>query len=247
MERGATSGSSRDRNKLKITILLRHPESTKNVAERFSDPDNGEQVTAAGDSQISALVAALSLRLHEHKQSRARIVSANSVRALSLARELSERLYAPLAVSNTLVSIKSDRIAGKLEKQVAADFPAYYHALALYRSGVVSSYDLPHKGQPLRDYEGRVGEILTSLEEAHEEVGIVVAHRSALTAALILYARKYHNYPSNFFGYISLPLASVSIIAHTLKGGSILCVGLTIEQLDQIDRSLERYMSSDFF
>lgn len=225
---------------MQAILLIRHPESIKNAEGTFSSNNNQEVLTETGERQAETLASMLSQSLLHFLGREVRILTADSLRSLFLAELLSQRLGAILEKSNSLISVKAGEISGQSEAEIALKFPEYFRSLTLYRRGVVSSYDLKHKGQPLREYESRVGAIASEFERRSEPVGIIVAHRSAITALLIRYARLYHNYPANYFGYIELPLASLSIVTSSEQHGAIEYVGLAPNELSCLDEVLNR-------
>lgn len=225
---------------MEVIILIRHPESIKNAGELFSSNDNREALTETGEHEARSLARALSRSCSPFSGDGLCILTADSFRSVFLAELLSQRFGISFEANDSLISIKAGEISGKSEEEIAVKFPEYFRSLSLYRRGVVSSYDLGHKGQPLKEYESRIAAIASEFEHRSTPIGIVIAHRSAITALLIRYARLYHNYPSDFFGYIELPLASVSVVIFNEDHGSIEYVGLAVEELSRLDDVFSR-------
>lgn len=193
-------------------FFIRHPETTKNVGEHsFSSDNDDEMLTAGGRQEAAMLVAAMS---ESGRLSGARIVSSPNHRAAGLAQRLANATGWGIEVDTRLAPRHSGAHAGLPESQVAREDPQYFQALSLYRSGVLSAYSIPRRGEPIRDFEARVTAGLLEREEKYETGTLVVfAHRSTITAALMWYARRFHGSHQDHYGYVELALLSVSAVS----------------------------------
>lgn len=201
-------------------LLVRHPETTKNTSMRFAGRDSDDVVTPRGMRQIEDI----SLLARETA-----LVAQTFGPSSSRSRQLVTAIAGSTANSpiwiDGLSSIDGGDISGMLESDVKRVFPEYYYSLDLYRKGVLSSYDLNHTGESLHDFEARIDSALTEIEDADCDIAFVVGHKSALTAGLIRFARRFHGYPEKFFGFVDLPTGSVSGV--DLAARSIEFVGLS--------------------
>jgi broad specificity phosphatase PhoE len=217
--------------KVKKIVFVRHPEATKNLSDKFASKDDDEAVTDLGYRQIDQLGAILSTTVSQASYVKISVVSADSARSIPCGVEIAERLGVRLIRDDRLTSIKAGQIAGVTEEAVSRDMPEYYEKLTMYRRGVISSYKLDHPGERLIDFERRVASSLLEIESSSSTLIIVCAHKSAITAALIRYARMFHDYPKDFFGFVDLPLASLSMVEIQGSKGRIACVGVDAEEI----------------
>ncbi len=191
--------------------LIRHTESTKN---RDGEQFGGAQVNAGLTAEGSQAAESLAQRLPSlgSVEARPAVWTSPERRARDCAVALGRGLGGRVTQEPRFRGIDGGTNAGKSEVEVERDDPVFWQALQLYRSGVLSAYDVPTRGESIRDLERRVGDALEEVEASGVHTGMIVAHRSALTAAIIRYARKLHAYPVEFYGYVELPLASITII-----------------------------------
>lgn len=209
-----------------MLILIRHPESTKNVRNEFAGAADLEQLTEYGrqQSRYVAEVVASALVPVISKRGTPIIVSSRSRRAREFASELATAVGTVAELDDDVRSIDAGNNAGSPESVVRDADPEFFQALTLYRAGVLSSYSIPHRGEQLRHFERRVTAAIDAhLERAAERPLILSAHRSTITAALIHCARLFHGYPAGFFGFVDLPLSCVSVV-ETGPSGRIVSV-----------------------
>lgn len=198
---------------MKMICLVRHVDSQKNRRELF-DADSVEQgLTPQGETEILHLIRSLRELHAEFAPETVQVFSANSDRARQTAQRICGEFRSSLSVVTELTSIGSGPISGMSESDVAGQYPDYMHALELYRSGVVSSANIPrpHGCEGLDAFEHRMARCLNTIAETDCDLGIVVAHRSPITAICILLAREFLSYPKGFFGYIPLPTGSMTL------------------------------------
>jgi broad specificity phosphatase PhoE len=205
-------------------IFIRHPESTKNVSKSFSSHENQEPLTTKGEQQVEDVTKVLRENLSGGQA--ISLYSATSLRAMALSDAIGQVLGIHVTQQMELNSINSGNVAGLNKSQMDKIVPGYFHRMELYESGVVNAYAIDHPGEPLVEFESRLRKLLSSIEEK-DAVAIVVAHKSAITAALIDYARKAGIYPDGFFGYIPLETAQFSIVSIANRVPRIDCVNVS--------------------
>lgn len=215
-----------------LILIYRHPESTKNTEVRFAGVDEADIVTEKGYAEIATANAMLE-GLTQGVNTIA-VYGPGSTRCREAIDAISEVVGVSPIWLDDLVSIRGGLIAGKTEAQVEQELPEYSRQLDVYRHGLISSYDLGHTGEDLHSFEERVSACLRIVEGHDVRIAVVVMHKSAATAALISYARRFHNYPDEFFGYVDLPTGSVSVVDTTQ--GEILRAGAVPSRLlaDQV-------------
>lgn len=195
-------------------LLIRHLESVKNVHLTFSSEKDIEPLTEKGRSETELLADNVK-KISELLKSKNQIVyTANSARAIASANNIREVLDAEMIQLDELVSIKY-KAMGISEDNLAKDDPKFLNQLNLYRAGLFSSYNIetPRGSEKLSDFEKRIGRCLEKITESRaNSLKIVVTHRSPITAILIKFARQYHQYPEEFFGYVELSLGRASLI-----------------------------------
>lgn len=216
-------------------LLIRHLESTKNIDNSFSSSENLEPLTDQAlksgtdlGEQISVLSSVLNTRVKN-------VYCAKSERAISTARLISDMLKAKVISEEDLTSIRYSA-NGVSESNAKKDNPAFIRNLELYRKGLLSSYDIatPKGSEKLEDFEKRVDNVMNRIHDENQSgLIIVIAHRSSVTAALLRYARLYHNYPSRFFGYIELSFGYASLVQLSGEKPFIRYVNLAIEEILQ--------------
>ena len=195
-------------------ILIRHTESNKNIHNTFASDKNDEQITMQGRKEAELIGVNLGKFIICRNLDIKNIYSATSDRATQTAKIISQQIGVDVSLHENLQSIYSGVISGMSEKLVKERYPLFYYNLALYRTGLYNSYMLDRcDGEALRDFEKRVRESINEIISIkNESIKIIVAHRSTITATLIDFARKYHGYPQDFYGYIQLNLGCLSHI-----------------------------------
>ncbi len=198
----------------RFLFLVRHADSTKNRKGTFSGDNISDEITREGELEIRCMVAGLKNRLAEYDVGSSIVCTANSGRATHTAEAISNSLSMPVATYSELGSIRSGRLSGVTEETARGDYAEYMRWLDLYRVGLASSYDIPRPedAEPLVSFEARIEAVLTQILCSPEESKVVVAHRSPITAILLSFARKYHGYPLDFFGFVPLSTCGISLV-----------------------------------
>lgn len=223
----------------KLIIFLRHPESSKNVLTRFSSPDGHEEITNNGESQISNMIKVLNepLLRSSAAYSGCCVICSSSARTKYTGEKLATAFTAEIIVDQDLDPILGGQIAGLEEVIARRTAPEFMHKLDLYRAGVVNSYDLKGYGEDVHAFERRVSRCLDRIALLQHEVIFVIAHRSSITAALILLARSSLGYPTDFYGYIPLDIGNASAVLFR-RTGVIQWLGVNIA-LSELEKRLD--------
>ena len=162
--------------------------------------------------EIANHIYSFALR-HSYKCST--VYSANSTRSLETAKEIANAINANIQIEDNLRSTKPGILMGTKKDALRMTHPEYAQQYYLYEKGVFNVYDFsnPANKEPKHVFEKRVKTVIEKIiSNPNEDFHVVIGHRSSLTAILLYFARKYHNYPDYFFGHISLDLGCVSII-----------------------------------
>lgn len=197
---------------LRYILFVRHTEALKNVKEAFGGNNSDDAVTVRGVEQIELISDVIARWRQGLDNNSATVIGSTSGRVSPCITALSRVVGAFVRSDARLEAIEKGEIAGWDERVVEEQLPDYYRQLELYRRGVLSSYDINHPGEKLLAFEHRVGEALTEIEKTTSSISIICAHRSTITAGLIRFARRFHGYPEKFFGFIDLPLGSLSLV-----------------------------------
>ena len=221
-------------------IFIRHPESTKNTSGRFSSYENTEPLTTLGWTQVNSIKSEIQALLDNgFIKKPIALYSATSVRSITLAKELASICGSKINEQACLNSIGSGSVTGLNEKQMNKVAPGYFHEIELYESGISNAYTIKHPGEPPACFEKRVSLLLKKIETSVTDTAIIIAHKSALTAIFINYARRKKYYPQNFYGYIPFDNASFSIV--DIDNGDINIIGInkSVEEFDLLQRKYD--------
>lgn len=205
-------------------VLVRHPETRKNVIQGFGGGAADDEPTARGREDLDQLVGSLATVAARRGQCcDVSVWSSGAPRTLAAAEMLATAIGVDCFPDDRLGPIGNGVLGGRTAEQVAEEFPDYFRSLQLHRRGLVSSYCLEHVGEPITSFEARVVEILSRIEEEGSSISFVFSHKSTIGASLIFFARRFCSYPSDFYGYVEIPVGSVSIVSP--MGGQLLLAG----------------------
>jgi broad specificity phosphatase PhoE len=199
-------------------FLIRHTESEKNKENHFSSLKDDECLTPKGELDAEEIAKHISDFVAQHSYKCRNIYSANSARSINLAQKIASLIQAQILVEEGLRSTRPGVLAGANKDEVKTTHPEYAQQYYLFEKGVFNVYDFknPEKKEPKRDFERRVNECVERIiSDKSEDIKIIVGHRSSITAILLHFARKFHNYPENFSGHVPLDLGCISILRKT--------------------------------
>lgn len=208
--------SSREENYM--LLILRHLESSKNTFKKFSAFEDSEGVTEGGLIMGSEIARCIAAFVDEHAYDVSKVYCANSMRARETARIIADKLGVNICALDELRSNNSGVLQGKSETEANVLNPLFMKQLKLFRTGIYSSYDFisVFERENKHDFEKRVNGCLEKIIAVHPEtLKIVVLHHSSLTAAIIYFARKFYNYPENFYGHVACELGNIYLISDT--------------------------------
>lgn len=194
-------------------VFVRHAEANKNIREVFGQ-------TSAPSSQLYDLTDDGTLELEAIANSLAGIdiAVANVVgpefgQASYCASVVAGRLGVTCLADSRLLPIGAGSLAGVTEVEADRIATDYMQRLRLYRAGLLNGYQLANPdGEDLDTFERRIDAAIVDLERSNSGLTIVVGHRSSLTAALVHYARQFHGYPSDYYGYVALHTGQLSTL-----------------------------------
>ena len=194
--------------------FVRHPEMMKNLLQGFGGGSYDNEETDRGRDEADSIIGIMSDAVAELPSCCGTSVwSSGAPRAARLASNLAKELRAELISDARLGPINNGPLSGMTAAQVAQENPDYFRSVQLHRRGVLSGYQLKHPGQSTADFERQVSQALRDVGASHYSLSIILSHKSTIGAAVIYYARKFHGYPSNFYGYIDVPTATVSLVS----------------------------------
>lgn len=189
---------------IKYAILIRHAESEKNVASRFSGAkDLGLTVVGSVEAKEYAIKltdAAAALG------SLGEVYSANSSRALQTARPLADQIGRGVRTLN-FRSIDLGLVSGLSEKEAQQAFPDFFQDLMQYRAGLKNSYSIrfPPGAEDPHAFEREMFQMLdAAIKGSVGDVSFFVMHRSPMTAVLISALRSSGAYPHDFYGHLTI-------------------------------------------
>jgi broad specificity phosphatase PhoE len=218
----------------KLLILARHPESTKNLETLFSTSDGNEVLTDHGASQAIefAVIMNRTLEILNVPPDRCCVASSTSLRARGTAESAASAIGSHVVVDRRLNAISAGALAGVEEVNAHKVAPRFVDDLELYRAGVFNSYRLSGYGEDVRDFETRIKASLVGLLATDFQVVAIVAHRSSITASLIVLARLSLGYPESFYGYIPLELGNLSAAFVDLENVAWVGINLSPKELN---------------
>lgn len=206
-----------------MLLLLRHLESNKNTLKQFSSYSDNEELTKEGLSMGYKIAKYIEEFVDIHAYNVKRVYCANSARAIKTAKIIADNLGVEIMAFDELRSNKSGALCGKNEIDAELINPLFMKQLKLFRAGIYSSYDFEQviNRENKRDFEKRVNRCLNNIIVNDEgTLKIVVLHHSSLTAAVIFYARKFYNYPDDFYGHVACEFGNIYLIN---DNGIIMC------------------------
>ncbi len=196
-------------------FLIRHTESEKNKDNKFSSSLDDENLTVKGNADAVEIASYISEFIIKHSYKSKIVYSANSIRSIKTAEKIANSIDASIQIEEDLRSTKPGVLEGVKKDKIKETHPEYAQQYYLFEKGVFNVYDFknPKDKEPKRHFEERVNACVDRiLSDKNEDIAIIVGHRSSITAILLHFARRYHNYPENFSGHIPLDLGCVSIL-----------------------------------
>ena len=197
---------------MKWLLFVRHTESSKNLEDRFARRNDSDSLTETGNEQAQDLAVDVCGFARHLTAGNIIVASSDSPRAMESASALAALVGVELIKDPNLRSIIVPETEGMSTNELLATDPGAAREYNLYRGGLYSSYRLRHTGKYSRSYEARVRDALDRYLALSEEVGIVFAHRSTFTTALIAFARDVGYYPDEFFGYLPMEFGCSALV-----------------------------------
>lgn len=221
-------------------IFIRHPESTKNTNGHFSTYENTEPLTTLGWAQVDLIKSEIqALLVNGLIKNPIALYSATSLRSIVLAKELANICGSKINERACLNSINSGTVTGLNKEQMDKVAPGYFHEIELYESGISNAYTINHPGESPICFEKKISLLLKEIETSVAGTAIIIAHKSALTAIFINYARRKNYYPQDFYGYIPFDNASFSIIDIDKSNIKIIGVNKSVEEFDLLQKKCD--------
>lgn len=208
-------------------FLIRHTESEKNIENHFSSMKDDERLTPKGEMEAMEIAKHISDFVARHNCKCKNIYSANSTRSIKTAQRIATLIHATIQIEEGLRSTRPGVLAGTNKDVIKKTHPEYAQQYYLFEKGVYNVYDFinPENKEPKQDFERRVNACVERIiSDKSEDIKIIIAHRSSITAILLNFARKYHHYPENFSGHVPLDLGCASIIREMNNNWEILKV-----------------------
>ncbi len=205
---------------MKYLLFIRHVETMKNIKKEFSRENKIDKLTSDGVNQVDGLIHLIKKIVKEKKSIINYIYTSTSFRSIGTGEILSKKLNIPLKNIDGLISFNLGKIGGLTERQTELRYPKFYKQLQLYRNGLLNSYEInyPMDAEKPLDFEKRVSDGISKIMlDNSENVKIIILHRSVLTATYIQFARNYHNYPIDYYGFVPIENGSVTLLKYINK------------------------------
>lgn len=190
---------------------MRHVESTKNVSSRTASlqpeplTDNGHALAKVIAQPLADLCSSVGRRVL--------VVASDTDRATGTARPIADGLGLTVRLDSRLRSILIPETAGLAEPELERLHPRSAAQLRLYRSGLFNSYNMELVGPHVPAFEEQVISALNDwTQRGQNDIVVVVAHRSVITAALMQVARQCGYIPHGFYGYVPLAEGCASLV-----------------------------------
>lgn len=197
-------------------IILRHAESVKNTYKQFSSDKNNEILTDIGLGQVERVASAIYDYVTRTDSKVRNVYCAESMRAISTAQIIADKLKAEIVPYSGLLSVTTDaQIKGKSEEEIKKVNPQFIHELELYRAGIFNAYNYTTVADQIKSgkYEQQIAQVLEDImENKNEDLKIIIMHHSSLTASIIRFARIGHGYPIDFYGNIVADLGKIYVV-----------------------------------
>ncbi|MBQ9885807.1 MAG: histidine phosphatase family protein [Lachnospiraceae bacterium] len=196
-------------------IFMRHMESEKNISKIFSSYRDSEELTEHGLNMGRKISSVIHEYIKKNNFKVTYIYCANSKRAITTAGFLASEINVCVKAFDKLRSNNSGALKGKTEEEARMINPLFVKQLELYRAGLFSSYDFVkvYEREDKRSFEKNVASCIENiLNDTSEDLKIFVLHHSSLTAAMIYFARKFYNYPSDFYGRVECDLGNIYLL-----------------------------------
>jgi broad specificity phosphatase PhoE len=224
---------------MKHVLLIRHPESSKNIQDRFASQSGEEPLTRRGQDDVRNLAHEVKQFASHLRADEISVHASSSTRAMGPARFLADQIGGQLLLDANMASIVNAETSGRSFAQLALEDAALAREMNLYRAGVFSSYAIRKISKNTRPYEARVQRALESVRDLNNDLAVIVAHQSFMTFALIYVARLCGYYPSDFFGKVHLELGSCALLSCSDESGwAIHFADLAVRELNTIGRML---------
>lgn len=202
-------------------LLIRHAESEKNVEGKFSSNEDKENLSQHGMEQAQKLADNIYEYLKYNKFYCSKIYAADTTRAQETANEIAKKIKAEIYVVSEFRPLKnSNKLVGISETKANEVDPVFMNELQLNRAGIFNAYNHTSNfsKKNIVNHERLVFEkFLQIIEKNVSDVIIIVLHHSSLTDIIINLARKYYDYPKEFYGVISADLCHAYIFDSELK------------------------------
>lgn len=225
-------------NMRKIIILLRHGESEKNIKTQLASSMSKERLTEKGIQQAVQYARSIKIFLENNNLNANSIYCADSSRGIETATIIANILGTQLSSHSSLKSFSVGKYSGISESKLKHIDPLFIDSLKLYRKGLVNSYDIIYDGskETLKQYEKNVIDTVEGIvaNDESENCKIIVMHRSALTATLLSFARRFYNYPPDFYGYVQINLGTLSVIDYSFDEAKFLEVCSNVRSLEKL-------------
>lgn len=199
-----------------MLLILRHLESKKNIEHCFSSDADEEDLTDCGSIKGKEVAEYIDTFVSKHGYSVGTIYCANSKRARNTAKIIADKLNVDVCALDEFRSNNSGALRGKSETEAKKVNPLFMKQLKLFRAGIFSSYDFVkvHDREDKHEFEKRIGNAMQRIKASDDhDIQIIVMHHSSLTAAVISYARKFYNYPKDFYGCVACELGNIYLIS----------------------------------
>lgn len=212
-------------------VFVRHPETRKNLIQGFGGGHVDNESTERGrKSSVSIMRAFSEFAAMLPQCCTISVWSSAEPRTDAVAERLARMIGAEWVRDPRLGPVNNGPLAGMTAERVSREVPEYFHSLQLYRRGLLNSYHLEHPGESLQVFETRVQNSLAAIEDSSRSLSIVFSHKSTIGASMIYFARKFCGYPRDFYGYIEVPTASISVISPARR--RVCCVGDSLASLE---------------
>ncbi len=205
---------------MKYLLFIRHVETMKNIKKEFSRESKIDKLTENGEKQVDDLIHLIKKMLKKKKSIVNYIYTSHSYRSIGTGAILSKILNIPLKNIDGLISFNLGKIGGLTERQTELRYPEFYNQLKLYRNGLLNSYEInyPTDAEKPLEFEKRVHDGINKIMlDNSENVKIIILHRSVLTATYIHFARNYHNYPIDYYGFVPIENGNATLLKYINK------------------------------
>ena len=195
-------------------LLIRHCESKKNSLG-YLEFDN-DNLTDNGLKKANILANNINYFIKQNKILVNKLYCSPTIRSKETCKIIASKCKLTPVIINNLNSIRYSSEYNLTENEFKIKEKNFFNQLSLYRNGLFNAYFFQKLDNvdSQKEYESRVIKSLKNeiVEDNKNDIIIIVANHSSLTAIIIYFARIFNNYSNDYYGKIDIDLGNIYYI-----------------------------------